>query len=53
MKALKRWSQKQVRSIKLQLAVANEVAFKPDQAQESRPLSNEVELRKELKLKSL
>jgi hypothetical protein len=48
------WSQKQVGSIKLQPAVANQVVFKLDQAQESTNLSNEeVELWKELKLKSL
>jgi hypothetical protein len=53
-KSLKKWSQKYVRSVQLQLVVAKEVVFKLDQAQESRPLSSEeVLLRNELKMKCL
>jgi hypothetical protein len=53
-KSLKRWSQKNVGSIRLQLAIAREVVFKLKQAQDSRALSAaEQELPTKLKFKSL
>jgi hypothetical protein len=53
-KALNHWSQKFVGSVRFQLAVAKEVIFKLEQAQDSRPLSvEERELRVELKFKCL
>jgi hypothetical protein len=53
-KALKSWSQKHVGSIRLQLAVARELIFKLEQAQDYRALSTEeVQLRSELKFKCL
>jgi hypothetical protein len=51
-KAFKHWSQKFVGSIRLQLAMANKVILKLDQAMDRRPLSlEELDLRKELKCK--
>jgi hypothetical protein len=53
-KSLKRWSQKCVGSIRLQLVVAKEVVLKVEQAQDRRALSApEQEMRSELKFKSL
>nr|ABB47228.1 retrotransposon protein, putative, LINE subclass [Oryza sativa Japonica Group] len=49
---LKRWSRTHVGDIKLRLAIANEVIFQLEVAQESRILSDEeYQLRKDLKLK--
>lgn len=51
---LKRWSRTHVGDIKLRLAIANEVIFQLEVAQESRILSDEeYQLRKDLKLKVL
>jgi hypothetical protein len=53
-KALKSWSQKFIDNIQLQLAVAKEVMFQLEHAQDHRPLSQEeVTLRHELKFKCL
>jgi hypothetical protein len=53
-KALKSWSQKFIDIIQLQLAVAKEVMFQLEHAQDHRPLSQEeVTLRHELKFKCL
>jgi hypothetical protein len=53
-KSLRSWNQKQVGSIRLQLAVASEVISMLDRTQEHRLLSPaELELRRELKFKSL
>jgi hypothetical protein len=53
-KSLKRWSQKFVGSIRLQLAMPKEVIFKLEQAQDHRALSvKELQLRRELKCKCL
>lgn len=51
---LKRWNRQNVGDIKLQLAVANEVVFQLDVAQETRPLSDdECVLRSNLKARIL
>jgi hypothetical protein len=53
-KSLRSWSQKQVGSVRLQLAVASEVISMLDRTQERQLLSPaELELRRELKFKSL
>ncbi|WVZ71862.1 hypothetical protein U9M48_020394 [Paspalum notatum var. saurae] len=53
-KALKSWSAKFVGSIRLQLALAREIIFQLDAAQEERVLSmEELQLRKQLKFKCL
>lgn len=51
---LQSWGQRKIGSIKLQILAAREVILRLDKAQERRTLSEEeVQLRKELKLKSL
>jgi hypothetical protein len=53
-KTLERWSQKFIDSVRFQLAVAKEVIFKLEQAQDAGLLSmEELELRTELKIKCL
>jgi hypothetical protein len=53
-RSLQSWSQKKVGSVQLQLAVAKEVIFQLDHAQDRRNLSlEELDLRKELKFKCL
>jgi hypothetical protein len=53
-KALRRWSNTKVGSVRLQLAMAREVIQRFDEEQESRSLSQwEIDLRKTLKLRVL
>ncbi|KAJ1287483.1 hypothetical protein BS78_02G013300 [Paspalum vaginatum] len=53
-KSLKKWSSKHVGSIRLQLAMARELVFRFDTAQERRDLSpRELQFRNQLKLKCL
>ena len=53
-RALQRWSQKHVSSIRLQLAVARELILRFDSAQERRDLTQlELSFRRELKCKTL
>lgn len=52
--ALKQWSSKHVRSIRLQLAIAKEIVYQLDLAQEHRQLNEgELFMRKDMKLKCL
>jgi hypothetical protein len=53
-KALQSWSQKHIGSIRIMLAITNEVIFKLDQAQDHCSLpAEELQLRSQLKMKGL